>query len=415
MRCRHCNKKLTLSLVDLGTAPPSNAYLTEDRLDHPELWFPLRVLVCDSCWLVQTEDFARADELFDADYAYFSGFSSSWLVHSKRYVDAMVERFELGEDSHVVEIAANDGYLLQYVKERGIPCTGVEPTASTATAARKKGIPVIEDFFGVELAHRMISESLSADLMAANNVLAHVPDINDFVAGFNKLLKPEGVATFEFPHLLEMIKQCQFDTIYHEHFSYLSLTAVSSIFEANGLTIFDVEELPTHGGSLRVFAQRSDQGSHSLKSSVVTILDREVAAGLTRVDGYSGFQDRADRIKDELLEFLIKAKREGKRVAAYGAAAKGNTLMNYAGICPDFIEFVVDRNPAKAGKYMPGSRLPIVGEERIRETKPDYVLVLPWNLCEELTKQMHYISDWGGVLVVAVPNLKFVNEKDTRS
>ena len=415
MRCRHCNKKLTLSLVDLGTAPPSNAYLTEDRLDHPELWFPLRVLVCDRCWLVQTEDFARADELFDADYAYFSGFSSSWLVHSERYVDAMVERFELGEDNHVVEIAANDGYLLQYVKERGIPCTGVEPTASTAAAARKKGISVVEDFFGVELANRMKSEGLSADLMAANNVLAHVPDINDFVAGFTKLLKPEGVATFEFPHLLKMIEQSQFDTIYHEHFSYLSLTAVQCIFEANGLTVFDVEELPTHGGSLRVFAQSSDHGSHILKSSVVTILDMEAAAGLTRFEGYVGFQERADRIKDELLEFLIKTKREGKRVAAYGAAAKGNTLMNYAGIGPDLIEFVVDRNPAKAGKYMPGSRLPIVGEERIRETKPDYVLVLPWNLCEELTKQMHYISDWGGVLVVAVPNLKFVNEKDTRS
>jgi predicted TPR repeat methyltransferase len=406
MRCRQCDKKLTLSLVDLGTAPPSNAYLTKDSLDHPELWFPLRVLVCDSCWLVQTEDFARADELFDADYAYFSGFSSSWLVHSERYVDAMVERFELCEDSHVVEVAANDGYLLQYVKIRGIPCTGVEPTASTATAARKKGIPIIEDFFGVELAHRMKSESLSADLMTANNVLAHVPDINDFVAGFTKLLKPEGVATFEFPHLLKMIEQSQFDTIYHEHFSYLSLTAVSSIFEANGLNIFDVEELPTHGGSLRVFAQRSDQRSHILKSSVVTILDREVAAGLTSVDGYSGFQDRADRIKDELLEFLIKTKREGKRVAAYGAAAKGNTLINYAGIGPDLIEFVVDRNPAKSGKYMPGSRLPIVSENKLLEFKPDYVLILPWNLEAELRSQLSYISDWGGVLVVAVPKFK---------
>ena len=406
MRCRHCNKKLTLSLVDLGTAPPSNAYLTEDRLDHPELWFPLRVLVCDSCWLVQTEDFARADELFDADYAYFSGFSSSWLVHSERYVDAMVERFELGEDSHFVEIAANDGYLLQYVKVRGISCTGVEPTASTAAAARNKGISIVEDFFGVELAHRMKSEGLSADLMAANNVLAHVPDINDFVAGFTKLLKPEGVATFEFPHLLKMIEQSQFDTIYHEHFSYLSLTAVQCIFEANGLTIFDVEELPTHGGSLRVFAQRSDHGSHILKSSVVTILDREVAAGLTSVDGYSSFQDRADRIKDKLLEFLIKAKREGKRVAAYGAAAKGNTLMNYAGIGPDLIEFVVDRNPAKSGKYMPGSRLPIVSEDKLLEFKPDYVLILPWNLEAELRSQLSYISDWGGQTVISVPSLE---------
>lgn len=406
MRCRHCNKKLTLSLVDLGTAPPSNAYLTEDRLDHPELWFPLRVLVCDSCWLVQTEDFARADELFDADYAYFSGFSSSWLVHSERYVDAMVERFELGEDSHVVEIAANDGYLLQYVKVRGIPCTGVEPTASTAAAARKKGISIVEDFFGVELAHRMKSEGLSADLMAANNVLAHVPDINDFVAGFTKLLKPEGVATFEFPHLLQMIEQSQFDTIYHEHFSYLSLTAVQSIFVMNGLKIFDVEELPTHGGSLRVFAQRSDCGSQSLQPSVMAVLDREVAAGLTCAGGYSGFQDRADRMKDELLEFLIKAKREGKRVAAYGAAAKGNTLMNYAGIRPDLIEFVVDRNPAKSGNYMPGSRLPIVNEDKLLKFKPDYVLVLPWNLREEIAQQLAYIRDWGGQIVISVPSLE---------
>lgn len=406
MRCRHCDKKLTLSLVDLGTAPPSNAYLTEERLDHPELWFPLRVLVCDRCWLVQTEDFALADELFDADYAYFSGFSSSWLVHSERYVDAMVERFELGEDSHVVEIAANDGYLLQYVKVRGIPCTGVEPTASTAAVARNKGISIVEDFFGMELAHRMKSEGLSADLMAANNVLAHVPDINDFVTGFTKLLKPEGVATFEFPHLLKMIEQSQFDTIYHEHFSYLSLTAVSSIFETNGLTVFDIEELPTHGGSLRVFAQRSDHGSHILKSSVVTILDMEAAAGLTRFEGYVGFQERADRIKDELLEFLIKTKREGKRVAAYGAAAKGNTLMNYAGIGPDLIEFVVDRNPAKAGKYMPGSRLPIVGEERILETKPDYILILPWNLRDEIAQQVAYIREWGGQTVISVPCLE---------
>ena len=406
MRCRHCNKKLTLSLVDLGTAPPSNAYLTEDRLDHPELWFPLRVLVCDSCWLVQTEDFARADELFDSDYAYFSGFSSSWLAHSERYVVAMVEHFELGKDSHVVEIAANDGYLLQYFKSQGIPCTGVEPTTSTAAAARKKGISIVEDFFGVKLAHRMKSEGLSADLMAANNVLAHVPDINGFVAGFTKLLKPEGVATFEFPHLLKMIEQSQFDTIYHEHFSYLSLTAVKCIFEANGLTIFDVEEWPTHGGSLRVFAQRSDHGSHILKSSVAAMLDMEAAAGLTRFDGYVGFQERADRIKDELLEFLIKAKREGKRVAAYGAAAKGNTLMNYAGIGPDLIEFVVDRNPAKAGKYMPGSRLPIFGEERIRETKPDFILILPWNLRNEIAQQVAYIREWVGQTVISVPCLE---------
>lgn len=406
MKCRHCGSVLTLPLVDLGSAPPSNAYLTEQTLHAPEKWFPLRVLVCESCWLAQTEDFAQANELFDAEYAYFSGFSSSWLAHSERYVADMVARFNLTTNSHVVEVAANDGYLLQYVKARSIPCTGVEPTASTAAAARAKGIPIVEDFFGVRLAKELASQGKLADLTAANNVLAHVPDINDFVAGFATLLKPHGVATFEFPHLLKLIAENQFDTIYHEHFSYLSLTAVNRIFAVNGLTVFDVEEHPTHGGSLRVFAQRSDAGQQARSARVDEMLQREAQAGMLSVDYYTGFQAKTDQVKNDFLAFLLDAKRQGKTVAAYGAAAKGNTLMNYSGIRSDLISFVVDRNPAKQGKFMPGSRIPIVDEARLREVQPDYVLILPWNLRNEVTQQLDYIGAWGGRFVTAVPVLQ---------
>ena len=405
MKCRHCASKLTLPLVDLGSAPPSNAYLSHEALMAPEKWFPLRVLVCDECWLVQTEDFARANELFDAEYAYFSGFSSSWLEHSRRYVDDMVARYELDATSHVLEVAANDGYLLQYVQARGIPCTGVEPTASTASAARAKGIVVIEEFFGTELAERLAGGGRQADLTAANNVLAHVPDINDFVAGFSRLLKPAGVATFEFPHLQKLIDQNQFDTIYHEHFSYLSLTAVDQVFAANGLDVFDVQELPTHGGSLRVFAQRSDTGTRARTAAVEALLRSEAAAGMTGAAYYEGFQAKTDAVKNGLLRFLLEAKAEGRSVGAYGAAAKGNTLLNYAGVRPDLVSFVVDRSPSKTGKYMPGSRIPIVEERVLRETKPDYVLVLPWNLRDEVFAQLAYVREWGGRFVTAVPEL----------
>lgn len=406
MKCRHCGSDLKLPLVDLGSAPPSNAYLNEQTLHAPEKWFPLRVLVCEHCWLAQTEDFAQADELFDADYAYFSGFSTSWLAHSERYVADMVERFGLTAASHVVEIAANDGYLLQYVKARNIPCTGVEPTASTAAAARAKDIPIVEDFFGVRLAKELAAQGKQADLTAANNVLAHVPDINDFVAGFAILLKPHGVSTFEFPHLLRLVAENQFDTIYHEHFSYLSLTAVDRIFSANGLAVFDVDEHPTHGGSLRVFAQRSDTGLQARSSHVDEVLRREAAAGMRSAGYYSGFQAKTNQVKNDLLAFLLQAQREGKTVAAYGAAAKGNTLMNYAGIRRDLISFVVDRNPAKQGKYMPGSRVPIVDEPRIQEEKPDYVVILPWNLRTEVVQQLEYIRAWNGRFVTAVPELQ---------
>ncbi|WP_076792520.1 class I SAM-dependent methyltransferase [Chlorobium sp. KB01] len=406
MKCRHCGAELKLTLVDLGSAPPSNAYLTVEKLQNPEKWFPLRVLVCEQCWLVQTEDFAQADELFDADYAYFSAYSSSWLAHSERYVSDMAQRFSLNEQSYMIEVAANDGYLLQYVKALGIPCTGIEPTASTAIAARAKGIDIVEEFFGVNLAKQLVADGKQADLTAANNVLAHVPDINDFVAGFTALLKPSGVATFEFPHLFNLIQLNQFDTIYHEHFSYLSLTAVQHIFAANGLSVFDVLELPTHGGSLRVFAQRTDTGSYVINDQVPLLLQKEESVGMRTAEYYTGFQRKSEKVKDDFVAFLIEAKRKGKSVAAYGAAAKGNTLMNFAGIRPDMIRFVVDKNPAKQGKYMPGSRIPIVSEERLREDHPDYVVILPWNLREEIMQQLAYVQEWGGKFVTAVPDLK---------
>jgi len=407
MTCRHCGAPVTLPLVDLGSAPPSNAYLSAQALHAPERWYPLRVLVCESCWLVQTEDFAQADQLFDADYAYFSSYSSSWLAHAQAYVAEMAQRFALGPHSYVVEVAANDGYLLQYVQERSVPCLGIEPTASTAAAARAKGIPVIERFFGVALARELLAQGHAADLMTANNVLAHVPDINDFVAGFAVLLKPQGVATFEFPHLLQLVQQCQFDTLYHEHFSYLSLTAVQRILAANGLTVFDVQELPTHGGSLRVLARRTDgdegHADETIHERVGQMLSQEAAAGVMQADFYKHFQSQALQIKRELLLFLLDAQAKGHKVAAYGAAAKGNTLLNFAGVRPDLLPYVVDKNLAKQGKYMPGSRIPIVDEAHLRMDKPDFILILPWNLKEEVMDQLSYIRDWGGRFTIAVP------------
>lgn len=406
MKCRHCDADATLLLVDLGSAPPSNAYLTRDALRGPEVWLPLRVLVCERCWLVQTEDFAQANELFGADYAYFSAFSPGWLAHSERYVAEMVSRFGLDADSHVVEVAANDGYLLQYVKVRGIPCTGIEPTASTAAAARERGIPIVEAFFGVELAEELARSGLQADLMTANNVLAHVPDINGFVHGFTLLLKPGGVATFEFHHLKQLIDGCQFDSIYHEHFSYLSLTAVDRIFSAAGLAIFDVEELPTHGGSLRVFAQRADTGRHARTPAVDTLLAVEDEAGLRTSSYYAGFQERVLKLKNEFLSFLLTARTAGQTVAGYGAAAKGNTLLNFAGVRPDLVAFVADRNPAKQGRFLPGSRIPVVGEEVLEKARPGFIVIFPWNLRDEVTTQLAYVSEWGGRFVTAVPELR---------
>ena len=406
MKCRHCRAELRLTFLDLGSAPPSNAYLSAEQLARPQSWFPLRLLVCESCWLVQTEDHAHREALFTDDYAYFSSYSDSWLEHCQRYVSAMAQRLQLGAHSLVAEVAANDGYLLQYVKKAGIDCYGVEPTASTAAAARAKGLEIVGDFFGVELAERLARAGRQVDLVAANNVLAHVPDINDFVAGFARLLKPDGVATFEFPHLLRMIQHNQLDTAYHEHYSYLSLGALQRVFAANALNVFDVEEHPTHGGSLRVFAQRTDTGKSPRTHAVEEILQVETIAGLTSASAYAGFQERAERAKNDFLAFLIDAHRQGRRVAGYGAAAKGNTLLNFAGVRPDLLAFVADRNPAKQGKYLPGSRIPIVAEERLRQDRPDHIVILPWNLKTEVMAQLDYARAWGATFVTAVPRLE---------
>ena len=410
MKCRHCDAHVTLPFVDLGSSPPSNAYLTPAQLQAPESYYPLRVLVCESCWLVQTEDFAGFDDMFSAEYAYFSSFSSTMLAHVKQYSQEMTARFGLNASSCVVEVASNDGYLLKNFKAAGIPCYGVEPTASTAKAARENGIESIEEFFGKKLASRLVLEGevkgRQADLTAANNVLAHVPDINDFVSGFALLLKDQGVSTFEFPHLLNLVDKAQFDTIYHEHFSYLSLTAVSTIFKANGLSVFDVEEIATHGGSLRVFAQKSSSGKHALSPRVAALLAREEALGMKTAAYYGKTQADAVKIKRDLLKFLLKAQEDGKTVAAYGAAAKGNTLLNYAGVRDDLVKFVIDLNPAKQNKFMPGSRIPMVGADVLDTNAPDYMLILPWNLEPEIKAQLAAKHKVTWQYVMAVPHLK---------
>ena len=406
MKCRHCGSDVSHVLVDLGVAPPSNAYLTKMALKRPEKFFPLRVLVCESCWLVQAEAYSRAAELFNEEYAYFSSFSTEWLEHSKRYVDEMAVRFGLGSSSTVVEVAANDGYLLQYVKEKSIGCYGIEPTASTANAARQKGIEIVQDFLSTSLAQQLRNQGKTADLVVANNVLAHVPDINDFSNACRLLMKPNGVFTCEFPHLMNLISQHQFDTIYHEHFSYLSFGTVINIFAKNGLNVFDVEEIGTHGGSLRVFAQCSDTGSHLVSSRVDDLLSRETLAGMSSIAFYQGFQEHAERVKDDFLRFLIEKKGEGKLVVGYGAAAKGNTLLNFAGVRSDLIRYVVDRSPHKQNKFMPGSRIPIVSEERLSVDKPDFVVIFPWNIRDEVKTQLNFLSKSGTKFVVAVPNLQ---------
>ena len=408
MKCRHCQSRLSAPLIDLGSAPPSNSFLNIETINAPEKYFPLRVLVCTNCWLVQTEDFAQKEELFDSEYAYFSGFSTSWLEHCRKYVNDIVDRFELNDSSHVIEVAANDGYLLQYVKNLNIPCTGIEPTASTAAEARNKGLNIIEEFFGEKLAKQLVEQGKQADLTVANNVLAHVPDINDFISGFAKVLKPNGVSTFEFPHLLKLISENQFDTIYHEHFSYLSLVAIENIFNKNGLQVFDVEELPTHGGSLRIFAQRIDTGERTVSERVTILRNHEIKIGVNSINFYTDFQFKANKIKDDLLMFLIDAKQKGKKIIAYGAAAKGNTLLNYAGIKLDLISYVVDKNPAKQGKWMPGSHITIQDEQLVKKDKPNYIIILPWNIKQEVIQQLDYIRDWGGKFVTSVPSLEIL-------
>ena len=405
MKCRHCGFDVSHVLVDLGVAPPSNAYLTKMALKRPEKYFPLRVLVCESCWLVQAEAYSRAAELFNEEYAYFSSFSSEWLSHAEKYVHQMVERFGLTKVSMVGEVAANDGYLLQFVKEKGINCYGIEPTASTANAARQKGVEIVQDFLNVKLASELCQQGRIVDLLVANNVLAHVPDINDFSQACRMLLKPDGVFTCEFPHLLNLISQHQFDTIYHEHFSYLSFGTVVNIFAKNGLNVFDVEKLGTHGGSLRIYAQRSDTGKQPVDSRVERLVAEENNAGMTSIAFYKGFQEHAEKVKNDFLKFLIEKKEDEKLVVGYGAAAKGSTLLNFAGVKSDLIKYVVDRSPHKQGKYMPGSRIPIVSEDRIKSDKPDFVVIFPWNLSEEIASQLNYLSSNGTKIVTAVPQL----------
>jgi len=407
VKCRFCGNPVTLPFIDLVAAPPSNSYLTAAQLDEPETYYPLKVLVCESCWLVQIDEYKKSSEIFDGTYAYFASYSSSWLEHCRNYVDMAVSRFGLSASSFVVEVASNDGYLLQYVKDRGIPCLGIEPTASTAAAAREKGVATIEEFFGAELAERLVAERGRADLIIANNVLAHVPDINDFVEGFRIALKPGGTATFEFPHVLNLLRYNQFDTIYHEHFSYLSLTVVREILAAHSLAVYDVQELPTHGGSLRVFVRHEGSGEAEVQLSVKTLEIREREAGLTNASGYRSLQAAADRIRAQFLEFLIGQKRQGKRVAAYGAAAKGNTLLNYCGIKgTDLISYVIDRSPHKQGMFLPGSHIPIVHEERLDRDRPDFILLLPWNIKDEIIRQLSGIHEWGGRFVVSIPHLR---------
>jgi SAM-dependent methyltransferase len=405
--CRHCHAPLSEVLIDLGDQPASNAYLNADQLALDEATAPLKVFVCTRCWLVQLPAHHQSDALFTPDYAYFSSISTTWLDHARRYADTMTSRFGLGAHSWVVEVASNDGYLLQYFAAAGIPCTGIEPTASTAAAARAKGIESIERFFGTDLARELVAQRGQAMLTAANNVLAHVPDINDFIGGFAILLAPGGVATFEFPHLRNLVDLCQFDTIYHEHYSYLSLTAVRTMFAAQGLRIFDVEQWPTHGGSLRVFACHEAAG-HATAPAVADMLAREAAAGMTGVDYYRTLSPRAETIRRDLLAFLTAQTQAGRTVAAYGAAAKGNTLLNYADIGAGLVGFVCDAAPSKQGRFLPGSHIPILPPAALAERKPDFVLILPWNLKDEIIAQHAGIAAWGGQFVVAVPRLEIL-------
>lgn len=405
--CCACGADLRQTVVDLGLSPISNAFIPADRIHLGEMIYPLHAMVCERCWLVQLDRPTQAEAHFHEEYVYFSSFSQSWLDHSKRYVDAVTARFGLSAASRVMEIACNDGYLLQYFVQAGIPCLGIEPTSNTAAAARDKGVATREIFFGSETAASLKNDGWQVDLLLGNNVLAHVPDINDFVAGMPVVLKPQGVVTLEFPHLLRLIVENQFDTIYHEHYTYLSLTALTPIFARAGLRVFDVEKLPTHGGSLRLFVCH-EGAEHVQSSAVKALLAEEAAAGLTKTATYAGFAEQVRKTKRELLSFLIDAKRKGRTVAAYGAAAKGNTLLNYCGVGTDFIDFVVDKNPVKQGRFLPGCRIPVLPVEALAEHRPDYVLILPWNIREEVVAQMSGIREWGGQFVVPIPTTEIL-------
>jgi len=405
LKCRFCKHELTHPFIDLVNSPPSNSFLRFEELNQPEVYYPLKLFVCEECFLVQVDEYKKSDEIFSDQYIYFSSYSRSWLEHAKAYVEMITKRLELTSSSFVTEIASNDGYLLQYFKEKGIPCLGIEPARSAAEEARDKGIEVITEFFGVSLAGQLAKQQKWADLLIGNNVLAHVPDINDFVKGLKNMLKPCGVITLEFPHLMQLIEKNQFDTIYHEHFSYFSFYTVNRIFSEHGLFLFDVEELATHGGSLRIYAGHKEDRSKKISPHVRSLLERESLAGMQDLSYYSGFQNKADRAKYKLLAFLIACKEQGKKVAAYGAAAKGNTLLNYCGIKKDLVAFVVDASPHKQGKFLPGSHIPVVAEIEIKKSRPDYILIFPWNIQEEIIKQLDYIRQWNGKFMLSIPEL----------
>ncbi len=406
MNCRFCKSELKDVFIDLFNSPASNSFLSIEELNEPETFYPLKVYTCANCFLVQVDEYKKSDAIFDSNYVYFSSYSSSWLAHAKQYTDMMTERFGYNEDSLVIEVASNDGYLLQYFKEKNIPVMGIEPTANTAEVAMGKGIKTVIEFFGTELADRFANDwDVKADLLLGNNVLAHVPDILDFVGGMKIILKDTGVITMEFPHLMQLVDNNQFDTIYHEHFSYLSFYTVKQIFESQGLEMFDVEEISTHGGSLRIYAKHAADNTKTISENVAAVLKKETDKGLDTLAYYDNFQQKALKAKIDLTDFLIQQKRNGKRVAAYGAAAKGNTMLNYCGIKSDLVDFVVDANPHKQNKFLPASHIPVVNEQFLKDAKPDFVLILPWNLKEEIGEQLSYVKEWGGKLVVAIPTI----------
>ena len=408
MKCRFCKNELTTVFIDLVNSPASNSFLKQEELNEPETFYPLKVYTCDKCFLVQVDEYKKSGAIFNSDYVYFSSYSTSWLQHAKEYTALMTKRFGYNASSLVIEVASNDGYLLQYFKEKDIPVLGIEPTANTATVAIAKGIASVVDFFGVKLAKEQVAKNIKADLLLGNNVLAHVPDILDFVAGMKIILKEQGVVTMEFPHLMQLVDNNQFDTIYHEHFSYLSFTTVQQIFASQGLELFDVDEIPTHGGSLRIYAKHAADITKSISSNVAALLQKEAGKGMSTLAYYDNFQQKALKVKYDLTDFLIQQKKANKKVAAYGAAAKGNTLLNYCGIKSDLIDFVVDANPHKQNKFLPASHIPVLTEQHLKDSKPDYVIILPWNLKEEITAQLSYIKEWKGQFVVPIPALQII-------
>lgn len=408
MECRFCKNELRDVFIDLGNSPASNSFLTKEELNEPEVFFPLKVFTCSKCFLVQLDEYKKSDAIFNNNYVYFSSYSKTWLEHSKEYTELMIGKFAYNSKSLVVEIASNDGYLLQYFKEKNIPVLGIEPTANTAQIAKEKSIETVVDFFGTKLAKELSLQGVKADLLLGNNVLAHVPDIIDFVAGMKILLSGKGVITMEFPHLMQLIENNQFDTIYHEHFSYLSFHTVQQIFASQGLILFDVDEIPTHGGSIRIYAKHAEDNSKEISKNVASLLKKERDKGMESLNYYSHFQNKAFKVKLDFINFLVSQKKQRKAVAAYGAAAKGNTLLNYCGVKKDLIEFVVDANPHKQNKFLPASHIPVVNEKYLKEHKPDYVIIFPWNLKAEITEQLSYIKDWGGKFVVPIPSLEII-------